>query len=130
MDADKAFILNFAQALYSIGYQNYQERETTLLGWVTKDYAGDLKGHYFNPYVLKNMESIHRIKTFTPDGPVKWISSNETTEEFTVSGTITLQGGWSGQSSNSTKTVTAHIQIIHDATGKILVKKINEQISE
>jgi hypothetical protein len=130
MDVDKAFVLNFAQALYSIGYLNYQDRETTLLGWVTKDYAGDLKGHYFNPYVLKNMESIHRTRTFTPDAPVKWISSNEMSEEFIVSGTINLQGAWNGQASNSTKTVTAHIQVIHDLKGNPVVKKINEQLSD
>jgi hypothetical protein len=129
-DAESDFVLRFAQALYSIGYQNYQDRETTLLGWVTQDYAGDLKNHYFNPYVLKNMESLHRIKTFTPDGPMKWVFSNETTEEFTVSGTITLQGGWNGQASNYNKTVKTHIQIIHDVGGKCLVKKIDEQISE
>jgi len=130
MDDDKAFVLKFAEALYSIGYLNYQDRETTLLGWVTKDEAGDLKGHYFNPYVLKNMVSIHRTKAFTPDGPVKWVSSNETMEEFMVSGTIVGQGGWNGQGSNFTKTVKAHIQIIRDTAGKCLVKKINEEISE
>ncbi len=130
MEADKDFVLNFAQALYSIGYQNYQDRETTLLGWVTKDYAGDLKGHYFNPYILKNMEGIHRTKAFTPDAPVKWISSNETAEEFMISGTIVGQGGWNGQSSNFTKTVKAKIQIIHDPQGKCLVKKIGETITE
>jgi hypothetical protein len=96
-----------------------------------KDYAGDLKGHYFNPYVLKNMVSIHRTRAFTPDAPVKWIFSNETTEEFMVSGTITLQGGMNTMMSmTSTKTVTAHIQIIHDLAGKPLVKKIDEQVSE
>jgi hypothetical protein len=128
-DMDSAFVLKFAQALYSIGYLNYQDRETTLLGWVTKDFAGDLKGHYFNPYVLKNMESIHRTKTFTPDGPVKWVFSNETTEEFMVSGTIDLQGGWNGQGSNSTKQVTARIDIIHDTQGQALVKEIKETIT-
>jgi hypothetical protein len=129
-DTDSAFVLKFAQTLYSIGYLNYDTQEATLLGWVTKDYAGDLKGHYFNPYVRKNMESLHRIKTFTPDGPVKWVSSNETTEEFMISGTIVGQGGWNGQASNYTKTVKAHIQIIHDPSGKILVKNIKEEISE
>jgi hypothetical protein len=128
--ADSAFVLKFAEALYSIGYLNYATQETALLGWVTKDYAGDLKGHYFNPYVRKNMESLHRIKTFTPDGPVKWISSNETTEEFMVSGTITGQGEWNGQPSNSIKHVKARIEIIHDTSGKILVKKISEEITD
>jgi hypothetical protein len=128
--SDADFVQKFAEALYSIGYLNYQDRETTLLGWVTKDEAGDLKGHYFNPYVLKYMVSIHRTKVFTPDGPVKWIFSNEATEEFTVSGTIAGQGGWGGQGLGFTKTVKARIQIIHDTQGKALVKKIDEQISE
>jgi hypothetical protein len=129
--ADKAFVLKFAQALYSIGYLNYQDREATLLGWTTKDYAGDIKGHYFSNYTLENMKSIHRTRTFTPDAPVKWLFSDETTEEFMVSGTITLQGGMNTMMPmTSTKTVTAHIQIIHDLAGKPLVKKINEQMSD
>jgi hypothetical protein len=130
IESDSDFVLNFAQALYSIGYQNYQDRETTLLGWVTKDYTGDLKGHYFNPYVLKNMISIQRTKAFTPDAPVKWVFSNETTEEFIVSGTIVGQAGWNGQGLNFTKKVKSHIQIIHDLSGKILVKNINEHMSD
>jgi hypothetical protein len=130
-DADAAFVLKFAQSLYSIGYQNYQDRETTLLGWVTKEYAGDLKGHYFNPYVLKNMESIHRTKTFTPDSPVKWVFSNETTEEFMISGTITLQGGMNTMMSmTSTKHVKASFDVVHDPQGKAFVKKINDEISD
>jgi hypothetical protein len=76
------------------------------------------------------MESIHRTKAFTPDGPAKWVFSNETTEEFSVSGTIIGQGEWNGQPSNSTKHVKARFDIIHDTGGKILVKKINEEISE
>ena len=130
MDKDEAFVLKFAQALYSIGYLNYETQETTLLGWVTKDYAGDLKGHYFNPYILKNMVSIHRTRTFTADSPVKWVSSNETTGEFTVSGTITGQGEWNGQPSNSIKHVKARFDIIHDPQGKALVKKISEETTE
>jgi hypothetical protein len=109
---------------------NYETQETTLLGWVTKDYAGDLKGHYFNPYILKNMVSIHRTRTFTADSPVKWVSSNETTGEFTVSGTITGQGEWNGQPSNSIKHVKARFDIIHDPQGKALVKKISEETTD
>jgi hypothetical protein len=131
VQADKVFVLKFAQALYSIGYLNYQDRETTLLGWVTKDYAGDLKGHYFSPYTLENMKSIHRIRTFTPTAPVKWIYSDATTEEFIISGAINLQGGLNPMMPlTSTKTVTAHIRITHDLSGKPLVKNINEQLSD
>jgi len=128
--SDTDFVLKFATALYSIGYQNYQTQETTLLNWVTKDCAGDLKGHYFNPYILKNMVSIHRTKTFTTDGPVKWVSSNETTVEFMVSGTIAGQGEWNGQPSNSVKHVKARFDIIHDTQGKALVNKISEEMTE
>jgi hypothetical protein len=131
MDADKAFVLKFAEALYSIGYLNYQNRETTLLGWVLKDYSGDLKSHYFSPYMLENMKSIHRTRSFTPTAPVKWIYSDDTTEEFIISGTINLQGGINPlMPLTSTKTVTAHIRITHDLSGKPLVKNINEQMSD
>jgi hypothetical protein len=47
-----------------------------------------------------------------------------------ISGTIVGQGGWNGQSSNSTKHVTAKFDVIHDPQGKALVKKISEEITE
>jgi hypothetical protein len=131
MDADSAFVLRFAQALYSVGYQNCGTQETTLLGWVAKDYSGDFKSHYFNSEIIKKIKDINRVRTFTPSAPVKWVSSNETAGEFLVLGTMVSQGGLAGQMPwTSNKAVKARIQVIHDAAGKPLVRKIDETISE